>query len=124
MQNNKHVLVLTDNEDNEIVRLLLKCRVVPITQRSILSSLDILRHVDIYAIIIDIELHSVDVIEFVLNARDITNVPIFVLDPYYKKEKWSVVEKIGEINFSKSIILLKTEIVNLFKINKNIQENK
>ena len=71
-----------------------------------------------------LKLHSVDVIEFVLNARDITNVPILYWTHIIKKENGVCVEKIGEINFSKSIILLKTEIENLFKINKNIQENK
>jgi hypothetical protein len=79
MVNHKYVIVITDNENSRIIRMLLRNKIIPIIRTSIISAMDILRHLDIRAIIIDKEHRNLDPIEFILNARDISaDIPIFI----------------------------------------------
>ena len=112
MKNEKHILVITDNENSDIVRMFLRHRVIPITRRSIISAIYLLRHLHIVAIIIDKELQNVDTLEFILNARDIAQeIPIFVPDTFNNKKDWvDVKDQVNVLVYNDENMLIKNTV--------------
>lgn len=98
MMQELHILVITENENSDIVRTLLRHRAIPITRRSIQSAIDLLQHTNIIAIVIDREHKSIDSLEFILNVRDITEgIPIYIPDEFSRKEDWSIINNLENI---------------------------
>jgi DNA-binding NtrC family response regulator len=118
MNNEKHILVITDDENSDIVRLLFRHRIIPITKRSILSAIYVLQHLDIVAVIIDKELQNVDTLEFILNARDIDRkVPIFVSNSITNQEDWKIIKNESKVVVFKDENDLIKNTVNKIDIN-------
>ena len=89
----KNILVITNNENSETVKLISRLKLVPIIRRSILTAIEFLRHYEISAIVIDKTNQNVDAIEFILNAKDVArDVPIFVPAQMYEIEDWNLVQ--------------------------------
>lgn len=98
MEKQKHILVITDDENSQVIEMLLRLQVVPVIRRSIMSAINLLRHLSIIAIIIDKQHQDVDSIELILNARDVTGkIPIFVPEQYQRKVDWSIILTLGKI---------------------------
>jgi hypothetical protein len=116
--NKKHILVITDDENSDIVRLFFRHRIIPITKRSILSAIYVLQHLDIVAVIIDKELQNVDTLEFILNARDIDRkVPIFVSNSITNQEDWKIIKNESKVVVFKDENDLIKNTVNKIDIN-------
>jgi hypothetical protein len=93
-----NILVISDDENSTINKQINKKNVLPIIRRSIMSAMEVLKHHNIVAIIIDKEHQNVDTIELILNARDIVSkIPIFVPNEYLQKEDWSLISGLGQI---------------------------
>jgi hypothetical protein len=118
MNNDKHVLIITDDENSDIVRMFLRHRIIPITRRSIISAIYLLRHLHIVAIIVDKELQNVDTLEFILNARDIAHeIPIFVPDTFNKKEDWAdVKDQVNVLIYNDENMLIKNTVNKLVNL--------
>jgi DNA-binding NtrC family response regulator len=98
MEKQKHILVITDDENSQVIEMLLRLQVVPVIRRSIMSAINLLRHLSIIAIIIDKQHQDVDSIELILNARDVAGkIPIFVPEQYQRKVDWSIILTLGKI---------------------------
>lgn len=94
----KNVLVITDDENSKIVRTLLKYKIFPVIRRSIPSAIQILKFLNVGAIIIEDEHKSVDTLEFVLNIRDINlNTPILISNRYQKHKVINKIKNFGQI---------------------------
>ena len=91
-------MIISDNENSEIIRKISKRKISTIVRRTILAAIDILRHYDLSAIIIDKENQQFDALEFVLNIRDIDRrVPIYIPQDILKNENWKPIKSIGKI---------------------------
>ena len=91
-------MVIKDYEECRMLPTLLRHQVIPIVRRSIISTINLLQHLNINAIIIDKEHQNVDSIELILNARDVAGeIPILVPEQYHKKEDWSIIRNLGRI---------------------------
>lgn len=112
-----HILVITDDENSRIVRMLLRTDIIPITRRSIISAMDLLRHLDIGAIVIDKEHQEVDMLEFILNAKDVAGkIPILIPEQFQNTEDWYVLKNLGRISvYNKTNRLLPEQINHLLK---------
>jgi len=87
-----NILVISDNENSGLIKQLNKKKAVPIIRRTIIAAMDILRHQDINSIIFDKQHRHIDVLEFILNVRDIDRkVPIYVPQEFLENENWSKV---------------------------------
>ena len=96
----KHILIITDNENSEIVRLLSRHQVVPVTRSSIMSAIDLLRHSKIIAIVVDKENQNVDTLEFILNARDVaSDIPIYIPKQFQLDKNTRIIKEFGNIMF-------------------------
>lgn len=98
MEKDRHFLIISDNENSDIVRIVSSMKIIPIIRKTVLTALSLLRHHEITAIVIDKEYENVDALEFILNARDVDReVPIFVPEFYFKNEDWSILRNFGKI---------------------------
>jgi len=78
-----HILIITDNENSDLIRALIRKKYIPITRSSLHSAMAILKHIAFTAILIDKEHHDVDTLEFILNARDFQpETPIYIPETY------------------------------------------
>jgi len=94
----KPVLVITDNENSTTVRTLLRHKLIPVTRRSIISAIDLLRHFNIIAVVIDKEHQDVDILEFILNARDVScTTPVFVPGRNRNNPAWNTIKDLGPL---------------------------
>ncbi len=95
---NEKILIITDNDDSPIVKNLLKKRIFPLTRSSILSSLELIKHVEIKIIVLDKSHKSVDTIEFILNVRDVkSEILIFLPKEFTNYSEWSTLKKMDNI---------------------------
>lgn len=125
MEKQKHILVITNEENNPVIEMLLRLQIVPVIRRSIMSAINLLRHMHIIAIIIDKEHQNVDSIEFILNVRDVAGkIPIFVPEQCRQKGDWSVIRALGDIKvYNENKFPLNKEIISLLeKENENIKD--
>ena len=75
------VLVLGRRESNETADVVFDAGYTPVLRESIMSAIAALRRGRFRAIVVDCEHTAVDVLEFVLNVRDVdADVPIHVLN--------------------------------------------
>jgi DNA-binding NtrC family response regulator len=126
MKNKKNVLIISDDENSDTVKIILRLKLIPIIRRSILAAMEILRHGEIGAIIIDKENQNVDTIEFILNARDVVrDIPILVPEQYYDIEDWSLIKICGKIIvYNESNYTLDKELLKILKApNKLTKDN-
>ena len=73
-------LVMGRDENKHVMNLLLNAGLVPLVQRNIPQALDKLRHEHFAMIVVDRSHTDVDVLEFILNVRDIDGeIPIVVI---------------------------------------------
>jgi hypothetical protein len=124
-QKQKHVLVITDEENSPVVGMLLRLQIVPVIRRSIMSAMNLLRHISISTIIIDREHQDVDSIELILNARDIAGkIPIFVPEQCHAKEDLNIIRALGRIVvYNENEYPLNKEVINfLEKENENTKD--
>jgi hypothetical protein len=85
MYQDKNILVISDSENSQTIKTLSRLKLVPLIRRSILSAMELLRHHNISAVVIDKDNQNVDAIEFILNARDIIHdIPIFIPNQFYE----------------------------------------
>jgi DNA-binding NtrC family response regulator len=117
MEKQKHILVITDDENSQVIEMLLRLQVVPVIRRSIMSAINLLRHLSIIAIIIDKQHQDVDSIELILNARDVAGkIPIFVPEQYQRKVDWSIILTLGKtIVYNEKRYPLNNEITNFLE---------
>ena len=95
---NEQILIITDNDDSPIVKNLLKKRIFPLTRSSILSSLELIKHVEIKIIVLDKSHKTVDTIEFILNVRDVkSEILIFLPKEFTNYSEWSTLKKMENI---------------------------
>lgn len=115
MEKDKHIMVITDDENSDVVKMLLRIKVIPITRRSIITALELLRRLQIVAIIIDKEHQNVDSLEFILNTRDVASkIPIFIPEQYHLNEDWSKISNLGKIEiYNESNYSIKQQIKSL-----------
>lgn len=74
-----NILVISDDENSNIIKFIYRNKLMPIIRRSILPALELIRHQDVSAIIVDKNHQHIDTLEFILNVRDINkNIPIIV----------------------------------------------
>ena len=96
---NEHILVITDDENSELVRVLLKQKIIPITRQSLQSAIQLMRHIDFSAVVIDKIHHNVDTLEFILNARDFSiNTPIFIPEKFFLNNEWRKIKKLKQVH--------------------------
>ena len=101
----RNVLVITDDENSKIVRTLLKYKIFPVIRRTIPSAIQILRVMNVSAIIVEDEHRCVDTLEFILNIRDVSaNTPILISNRY---QKHNIISKVKD--FSQIIIFDETD---------------
>jgi two-component SAPR family response regulator len=80
--NSQNVLVLGNHANRDLVDVLSNIGFVPQLWGSIQHSLDRVRHEKFAAIFIDRKVTRVDVLEFILNVRDIDQkIPVVVIGP-------------------------------------------
>ncbi len=74
-----NILVISDDENSSVVRFIYRNKLMPIIRRSILPALELIRHQNVSAIIVDKNHQNIDTLELILNIRDINkNIPIIV----------------------------------------------
>lgn len=94
MKERNNILVITDDDESKVVRRLLKQKIFPLTRSSILSAIDLLKHIDISIIVLDKTHKSVDALEFILNVQDVTNKPTILVPKHYQKySEWNTLKK-------------------------------
>lgn len=99
MNNKKNILIISNDENSDAIKLISRLKFIPIIRRSILTAIKFLRHNEIAAIVIDKKNQNVDAIEFILNASEVVrNVKIFVPAQLYDIEDWNLVKIHGIIN--------------------------
>jgi hypothetical protein len=117
-ETNNKILVVTDNDDSKIVKNLLKRRIFPLTRSSILSAIDLLKHVQIKTIVLDKTHQYVDTLEFILNVRDInSDLLIFVPEHYRQYPEWKTLEKFNNIEIYDDENSIEKKIYALIKTN-------
>lgn len=80
MNNSSIVLVLGEEERSELMEMLFELGYLPLMRKDILNALDKIRHEKCAAVFLDQSHEDVDVLEFILNVRDIdSRIPVIVV---------------------------------------------
>ena len=80
MGHSKTILVLGINHQSDLGEIIFNLGFIPIFRKDILPALDILRHDRFKLVVMDLRRLDVDVLEFILNVRDINSrMPVLVL---------------------------------------------
>lgn len=81
MGHSETILVLGINHESGLEETLFNLGFIPIFRKDILAALDMLRHDSFKLVIMDLRRLDVDVLEFILNVRDINSrIPVLVVD--------------------------------------------
>lgn len=117
-----NILIIGDNEQSDIVKVVQRQKLVPLIRRSILATLEVLKHFDIEAIIIDNDYKGLDILELMLNIREINYDTPFIITLDKPIENSTALYK--EIGFD-LIMVQKKNLENTLKsfLNKNVVAN-
>lgn len=81
MSGNKTVLYLCKDNSNKMIDKLFSMGYIPLIREKMFKALESLRHGDYQAVLIDARSSEVDMLEFILNVRDIDpNIPVLIID--------------------------------------------
>lgn len=89
------VLVVSSQVETNLVDALISIGFSPLVRESIQSALDRLRHEKFAAIVVDQKRAKVDVLEFILNVRDIdTEIPVLVVGPLKSEPTYETLQRL------------------------------
>jgi DNA-binding NtrC family response regulator len=81
MKNFSSVLVLTNNEQSDLVNTLFDVGYVPLIREKMTSVLKDIHHKCVAVIILDLQCIEIDALEFVINVRDIDqHLPVVIVN--------------------------------------------
>lgn len=95
MKSSSTVFVLADKSQNLLLEKLFDIGYVPIVREKMHKALDIIRHENFAAVLIDRDTADVDILEFILNVRDIKeDIPVIIIgDLFSQPQKYRAVLK-------------------------------
>ena len=81
MKNFSSVLVLTNDEQSELIETLFDLGYVPLIRKKMITILKDVHHKHVEVIFLDLQCIEIDALEFVLNVRDIDqHLPVVIVD--------------------------------------------
>jgi hypothetical protein len=90
------VLVVSSQVETNLVDALVSIGFSPLVRESIQSALDGLRHEKFAAIVVNQKRAKVDVLEFILNVRDIdTEIPVLVVGPLHDEPTYKTLQRLS-----------------------------
>ena len=96
--NESQVLILGDHQRHQIEGILQRMNYAPLVRGSVQHCLELLRTRFLFAVFIDREFNQADVLEFVLNVRDLDcDVPVVVIGRSKDPELDSKIEQQGNV---------------------------
>jgi two-component SAPR family response regulator len=120
--NSRDVLVLGNHANRDLVNVLSKIGFIPQLWGSMQHSLDRVRHEKFAAIFIDRKFTRADVLEFILNVRDINReIPVVVIGPAKDERAEKKIRRMAHtiiLNGSERNDMLGEKLVHALEINK------
>ena len=81
MNNFSSVLLLTNDEQSDLAETLLKLGYIPLIRQNMITALRDIQREFVAIIILDLKSTKIDVLEFVINVRDIDQyIPVVIVD--------------------------------------------
>lgn len=119
MSQSTSVFVFGNNSHSRLIEGLFEQGLTPILRRTMLPALEKIRHENFIAIFIDCNAVEIDILEFVLNVRDInSHIPIFVIGkPANESENLSFLN-LQNVFLLDDILLLKNVRKDMMSIRK------
>lgn len=124
MGHSKTILVLGVNHKSDLEETLFNLGFIPIFRKDILPALEILRHDRFKLVIMDLRSLNVDVLEFILNVRDVNSrIPVLVLgDSKSSLNHQDVLDQLNTFILIPKTKQLRRQLNTFFKTFKEIED--
>jgi len=88
MENLASILIVTSDEQSELVEIMFNLGYLPLIRRKMYPALNMIRHKCVDAVFLDFDQMEIDALEFIINVRDLNSViPVVIVDtPIDEKE--------------------------------------